>query len=250
MVLYSLKELQPPSQYPDELLDINVRTDYGRIQRLLFTPEGEVREAVAASFQTVITEGWIDAEPASSFPLDRAHEGGYFVSLLYYLGLLTHQWDAGWLRLGIPNYAIRLLYWEAIGRLLHDLHHVDVDVAHVRTAQRAMALGGPRTRGWIVSPGRPSAIGRAAHAATFASGATTSTHAGQPFRRARVTVRYTGHTLFLSGSSPSCTSRTIANTTSLPCLTSMTRSARSSMGTSWSSAASTTATEVCSGRGK
>ena len=142
MVLYFLKELQPPSRYPNELLDIHVRTDYGRIQRLLFTPDGEVREAVAASFQTVITQGWIDAEPASSFPLDRAHEGGYFVSLLYYLGLLTHQWDAGWLRLGIPNYAIRLLYWEAIGRLLHDLHHVDVDVAHVRTAQRAMALGG------------------------------------------------------------------------------------------------------------
>ena len=142
MVLYFLKELQPPARYPNELLDINVRTDYGRIQRLLFTPDGEVREAVAASFQTVITQGWIDAEPASSFPLDRAHEGGYFVSLLYYLGLLTHQWDAGWLRLGIPNYAIRLLYWEAIGRLLHDLHHVDVDVAHVRTAQRAMALGG------------------------------------------------------------------------------------------------------------
>lgn len=55
---------------------------------------------------------------------------------------MTHQWEGGWLRLGIPNYAIRLLYWEAIARLLHDLHHVEVDVAHVRTAQRAMALGG------------------------------------------------------------------------------------------------------------
>ena len=142
MVLYFLKELEAPSQYPEELLDINVRTDYGRIQRLLFTPEGAVREGVLASFQAVITEGWIDAEPASSFPLDRAHEGGYFVSLLYYLGLLTQLWEGGWLRLGIPNYAIRLLYWEAIARLLHDIHHVDVDVAHVRTAQRAMALGG------------------------------------------------------------------------------------------------------------
>jgi len=142
MVLYFLTELRPPSRYPQELLDVNVRTDYGRIQRLLFTPEGSVREGVVASFQAVITQGWIDAEPASSFPLDRAHEGGYFVSLLYYMGLLTHQWEEGWLRLGIPNYAIRLLYWESIARLLHDLHHVDVDVAHVRTAQRAMAMSG------------------------------------------------------------------------------------------------------------
>ena len=142
MVLYFLKELAPPAWYPKELLDINVRTDYGRIHGLLFTPEGQVREAVLGAFQTVIAEGWIDAEPASSFPLDRAHEGGYFVSLLYYLGLLTHQWDDGWLRLGIPNYAIRLLYWEAIARLLHDLDDVDVDISHVRTAQRAMALDG------------------------------------------------------------------------------------------------------------
>jgi hypothetical protein len=142
MVLYFLKELAPPDWYPKDLLDVNVRTDYGRIQRLLFTPEGEVREAVLESFQTVIARGWIEAEPASSFPLDRAHEEGYFVSLLYYMGLLTHQWEAGWLRLGIPNYAIRLLYWEAIARLLHDLDHVDVDVSHVRTAHRAMALDG------------------------------------------------------------------------------------------------------------
>jgi hypothetical protein len=142
MVLYFLKGLRPPATYPKELLDVNVRTDYGRIQRLLFTPEGDVREAVLASFQTVITEGWIDAEPASSFPLDRAREEGYFISLLYYMGLLTHQWDEGWLRLGIPNYAIRLLYWETIARLLHDLNHVEVDVAHVRSAQRSMALHG------------------------------------------------------------------------------------------------------------
>jgi hypothetical protein len=142
MVLYFLKELHPPSRYPKELLDVNVRTDYGRIRRLLFTPEGGVREAVVRAFQAVIAEGWFDAEPVSSFPLDRVHDEGYFVSLLYYMGLLTQQWDAGWLRLGIPNYAVRLLYWEAIAHLLHDLDHVDVDAPHVRAAQRSMAQGG------------------------------------------------------------------------------------------------------------
>ncbi|MCC6555892.1 MAG: AAA family ATPase [Polyangiaceae bacterium] len=142
MVLYFLKELVPPSRYPRDLLDINVRTDYGRIQRLLFTPEGEVRQTVLSSFQAVITDGWVDAEPVSSFPLDRAHEEGYFLSLLYYMGLLTYQWDEGWLHLGIPNYAIRFLYWEAIAALLHDLHHVDIDITHVRAAQRAMARDG------------------------------------------------------------------------------------------------------------
>jgi len=142
MVLHFLTELAPPSCYPEELLDINVRTDYGRVHKLLFTPEGAVRESVLASYQSVITEGWIDAEPASSFPLDRAHEGGYFVSLLYYMGLLTQQWDEGWIRLVIPNYAIRLLYWEAIQKLVEEIHHVEVDLSHVRAAHRAMATRG------------------------------------------------------------------------------------------------------------
>ncbi|MFO0761426.1 MAG: AAA family ATPase [Byssovorax sp.] len=142
MVLYFLKELSPPAGYPGDLLDINVRTDYGRIQRLMFSPEGEARPQVLDWFQTVIAEGWIDAEPASSFPLDRAYEEGYFVSLLYYMGLLTHQWDEGWPRLGIPNYAIRLLYWESIARLLHDIHHTEVEPIHTRSAMRAMAQRG------------------------------------------------------------------------------------------------------------
>ena len=139
MVLYFLKELGPPARYPKELLDINVRTDYGRIQRLFFTPEGEVRETVVEDLLAVIVDGSIAARLQSSFPLDRAYEGSYFVSLLYYMGLLTLQENDGWFRLGIPNYAIRTLYWETIARLLQDLHHLDLPTTRVDAAIETMA---------------------------------------------------------------------------------------------------------------
>jgi hypothetical protein len=142
MVLHFMTELAPPARYPGEVLDINVRTDYGRIQRLLFTPEGAPRRDVIEQFQTVLTEGAIDALPRQSFPLEQAYEKGFFVSLLYYMGLLTIQMEEGWSRLGIPNYAIRTLYWEAIARLLHDLHQVDVDNEGVQPAIKAMGRDG------------------------------------------------------------------------------------------------------------
>ena len=143
MVLYFAKGMRPPARYPDEILDVNIRTDYGRIRRLLFAPDHTPRRALIETYQTLLTEGSIDAQLQSSFPLDRAYEEGYFVSLLCYMGLLTLQvMDDGWTRLGIPNYAIRTLYWEAIARLLHDLHQVDVDSQHVQTALKAMGRDG------------------------------------------------------------------------------------------------------------
>jgi len=147
MVLHFLTELAPPSRYPEEILDINVRTDYGRIQRLVLTPEGEPRTEVLGPFQAALRDGWIDAEVQSSFPLERAHEGEFFVSLLYYMGLLTHQREGAFLRLGIPNYAIRTLYWESVARLLRDLHEVDVALGRVRSTQacRLRELGGEAT---------------------------------------------------------------------------------------------------------
>ena len=142
MVLYFLTEMGPPSHYPKDLLDINVRTDYGRIQRLLFTPEGEVRPDVVEDLLAVIVDGSTAARLQSSFPLDRAYESGYFVSLLYYMGLLTLQEQEGWLRLGIPNYAIRTLYWETFARLLQDLHHPELPSTRVDVAIETMARKG------------------------------------------------------------------------------------------------------------
>lgn len=142
MLLYFLKELEPPARYPRELLDVNVRTDHGRIQRLVFTPEGEARPDIIDDLLAVITDGSIPARIQTSFPLDRAYEGDYFISLLYYMGLLTLETHEGWSRLRIPNYAVRTLYWETIARMVEQLHHDRLPARRLDQAIEAMALHG------------------------------------------------------------------------------------------------------------
>jgi Predicted AAA-ATPase len=142
MVLFFLKGMAPPAQYPEEILDGDVRTDQGRIRRLLFTPEGAARANLIETLQDVVTEASIHGRIQRAFFFDSLHEDGSFLSLLYYLGLLTLHMEDGWPRLRIPNYAVRNRYWRTIARLLQDLHHVDVDTNRVVDALEAMSAGG------------------------------------------------------------------------------------------------------------
>jgi hypothetical protein len=142
MVLMFAKEMSPPASYPEELLDLNVRTDYGRIRRLLLTPEGAVRVDVADLFRRVLAEGRVRARLKSSFSLDLLYEPGNFLSLLYYLGMLTLEERDGWTDLRIPNYAIRTLYWETVARMLDDALEVRVSASDADDAFEAMAREG------------------------------------------------------------------------------------------------------------
>lgn len=142
MMLHFLTELRPPDKYPNDILDMNVRTDYGRIKKLFFTSEGATRPEVIESFESILRQGHVRSEPSTSFPLDQAHRSEYFLSLLYYMGLLTLQKEDGWVRMGIPNYAIRTLYWEAMPALLADLAPVEVASSEVRKALETMSRDG------------------------------------------------------------------------------------------------------------
>jgi hypothetical protein len=51
----------------------------------------------------------------SKFSIDRLYDDDYFVSLLFYMGLLTIEKPVfGSLRLCIPNYSIKTVFWEYI----------------------------------------------------------------------------------------------------------------------------------------
>ncbi len=142
MVLYFFKELRPPARYPHDLIDINLRTDYGRIQRVLSAPDEAPRDDVIEQLMAIIVTGSTSSRLQTSFPLDLCYEGSYFISLLYYMGLLTLQDDGGWARLGIPNYAVRTLYWEAIAKLIQAHHAVKPPITQLDEAVERMAREG------------------------------------------------------------------------------------------------------------
>ncbi|GHV69553.1 hypothetical protein FACS1894199_18410 [Bacteroidia bacterium] len=69
----------------------------------------------------ITEENGIYADIILKFSIEQLHDNENFISLLFYMGLLTiDRFDGGRLRLKIPNYSIRTVYWEYIMRLTKD----------------------------------------------------------------------------------------------------------------------------------
>ena len=110
MVLYFLDESMPNKPMPDELIDTNVRIDYGKLRHLL-----TVNRQLNGNFdllRRIIGEQSTESNIQLSFPLDRLDRRENFLSLLHYFGLLSIRDVAhGVPRLGIPNQTVkRLMY--------------------------------------------------------------------------------------------------------------------------------------------
>ena len=110
MVLYYVKESVPGRGKPDDLIDTNVRIDYGKLRHLL-----TVNRQLNGNFDLLrhlIGAGWVDGELRSGFPLDELNRRDNLVSLLHYFGLLSiREVRDGMPRLAIPNQTVRRLMY-------------------------------------------------------------------------------------------------------------------------------------------
>ena len=87
MVLYYVIESIPNKPEPDDLIDTNVRIDYGKLRHLL-----TVNRQLNGNFDLLrhlIGTGWVDSEITSGFPLEQLTQRENFPSLLHYFGLLS-----------------------------------------------------------------------------------------------------------------------------------------------------------------
>ena len=127
MVLYFLMKLRSPDRYPREILDNNVRIDYGRLRSLIFTASGAPRADAIETVRAALEEGAVQARVRESFPLKLAYEGDFFASLLYYLGMLTYaEPGASSFRAVVPNSVSRELYLESFAYLVAELAQVEM----------------------------------------------------------------------------------------------------------------------------
>ncbi len=111
MVLYFLKEYSIDQKYPYQMLDVNIMSDYRKI-RNIFKIGGE-ETARFELLEELVKDGYIDFSLTSIFNLEDNFTDDDFLSLLYYLGLLTFKEarTSNW-RFKIPNYVIKKLYFE------------------------------------------------------------------------------------------------------------------------------------------
>ena len=164
MVLYFLDAVVPNKPMPDDLIDVNVRIDYGKLRHLLTlsrqmgpsarpaqedSPPPEAPTApvrLNGNFDLlrhVVGEGQADADIQTSFPLERLDQRNNFLSLLHYFGLLTiREAEAGTVRLAIPNQTVRRLLYGHLRDAYADVGVLSVDMHAFAGLLRRMALHG------------------------------------------------------------------------------------------------------------
>jgi hypothetical protein len=137
MMLYFFNQIINEQKVPKNIIDDNLKTDYGRLQRL--TQNETNRDTL---LQIVRDEG-IVTEVQSKFSIDQLYDDKYFVSLLFYMGLLTiEKPDFGKIRLCIPNYSIKTVLWEYIMRSVQISSCFAINTVELDLSIRALALDG------------------------------------------------------------------------------------------------------------
>ncbi len=144
MVLYLLREIDDRGALPVNMLDRNVRTEYGHLQRI-GTMSGAGLQERRALLQTIVGEGHIRSEIVEQFGVKSLSSHQSFLSLLYFLGMVTLgplPRSAGGYDLTIPNRVIRELQWEHLALMLEDEAKVHIHVDELRAALAEMAEQG------------------------------------------------------------------------------------------------------------
>jgi hypothetical protein len=137
MMLYFFKQVINNRKVPENIIDDNLKMDYGRMQRLT------QNEANREMLLQIIKDGGIVTRLQSIFSIDELYKDKYFVSLLFYMGLLTiEKPDTGDVRLCIPNYSIKTVLWEYIVNLVQVNSDFVIDTASLKLAIKALAFDG------------------------------------------------------------------------------------------------------------
>lgn len=117
MVLYFAKEYARFGRYPDELLDNNIASDYGKIRRMFGVANEE--EQNIAVLNELITNVEVTARLTRQFSFERPFTRDDFVSLLFYMGVVTIKGSILSRRVfEAPNYVIKQLYYDFFSQII------------------------------------------------------------------------------------------------------------------------------------
>ncbi|MDX2283066.1 MAG: AAA family ATPase [Bacteroidia bacterium] len=117
MVLYFAKEYQKRQGYPPQMLDVNIASDYGKIRRTFQL--GGQEPGRYELLRRILAGGSIASPITAQFSFERSFTDQDFLSLLYYLGLLTIRGaELGTPLLGPPNLVVEKLYFDYFSELM------------------------------------------------------------------------------------------------------------------------------------
>ena len=126
MVLYYLRNYMDYGQAPEQMIDPNTKTDYGKMKKLLqFDKLDGERKGI---IRKIAEEGQIVAQMEEQFSAYQIPKAEIFPSLLFYYGMLTIKGTRGSkLILGIPNNNVRKQYYGYLEEEYQAKSYVDTN---------------------------------------------------------------------------------------------------------------------------
>ncbi|MCP5106357.1 MAG: AAA family ATPase [bacterium] len=121
MVLYFIDKCIRTHDIPDNLIDRNVRIDYGKLRHLIIidNEKGTLPNGNFSRLKQIIEKDEIETTGISEgFPVEKITHTKNFLSLLFYFGLLTVKGvREEEVVLQIPNETVRQLYYDYIKKV-------------------------------------------------------------------------------------------------------------------------------------
>ena len=136
MSMYFLNKYLAYNEYPEEMIDNNVKTDYGKVNQLAYNFND--REAL----EEIMTTGETSTMLVDRFNVHTMYSiKENFKSLLFYLGMLTikEQGPIGTV-LKIPNHVIKTIYFEQYFQKINEDYNIQIQ--DVRIAVNEMRMHG------------------------------------------------------------------------------------------------------------
>ncbi len=141
MVLYFLQHVLAYGTYPDEMIDENIRIDYGKLRHFIV-----LNRQLNGNFQrlsALVETEHVQSPIIKHFPVENIAEPDNFTSLLFYFGLLSaaHA-KTGEEYLKIPNRTIKTLFYGYLRESYKDVDVFRLDAGHLAHLVHAMAYHG------------------------------------------------------------------------------------------------------------
>ena len=140
MTLYFFKEYIRFKRIPEKLIDVNIASDYSKLEKMINLYKGEEKEEIIQ--KTVIGEGVVSQitqkfNPAMEFTKED------FISILYYLGYLTIK-ENSILKpeLVIPNTTMKELYSDYFLKMVSQKAELEIGESKKNEALTELALNG------------------------------------------------------------------------------------------------------------
>ncbi len=142
MILYFFNKYIKSDKIPNNLIDENVRIDYGKLKFLILA-DREINGNFSL-LSKIVDKSEISINLYHSFALNEILDKDKFVSFLYYLGLLTikkYNFDIDY-TLTIPNEVINTMVVDYIRQGLKDGYDLNINVDFLRQEFKKLAFQG------------------------------------------------------------------------------------------------------------